>query len=82
MGARILGHVEEMQNVISGVLHHHEWYDGSGYPSGRAGEGNPLQARIIAITDAFDALTTDRPPPGIIARRSSGSSCASFRRPF
>lgn len=61
IGARILDHVKEMQDVIPGVLHHHEWYDGSGYPVGLPGEWIPLQAWIIAIADAFDALTTDRP---------------------
>lgn len=61
IGARILGYVEEMKEVIPGVLHHHEWFDGSGYPDGLQGEQIPLQARIVAIVDAFDALTTDRP---------------------
>lgn len=61
IGARILGYVDEMKAVIPGVLHHHEWFNGSGYPDGLAGEQIPLQARIIAIADAFDALTTDRP---------------------
>jgi len=61
IGAKILGFVEEMGDVIPGVLHHHEWFDGSGYPEGLKGEGIPLQARIIAIADAYDALTTDRP---------------------
>jgi len=61
IGARILGYVKEMQGVIPGVLHHHERFDGSGYPDGLKGERIPLNARIIAIADAFDALTTDRP---------------------
>jgi len=61
IGAKILGYVEEMKEVIPGVLHHHEWYDGTGYPDRLTGENIPLQARIIAIADAFDALTTDRP---------------------
>jgi putative nucleotidyltransferase with HDIG domain len=61
IGAKILGYVEEMKEVIPGVLHHHEWYDGSGYPAGLKGEGIPLLARIIAAADAFDAFTTDRP---------------------
>lgn len=61
IGANILQHVEEMREVVPGVLHHHEWFDGSGYPDRLAGEQIPLQARIIAIADAFDALTTDRP---------------------
>ncbi|GMR04929.1 MAG: HD domain-containing protein [Thermodesulfobacteriota bacterium] len=61
IGARILGYVDEMVNVIPGVYNHHEWFDGSGYPEGLKGEKIPLQARIIAIADAYDALTTDRP---------------------
>ncbi len=61
IGARILGFVDEMQDVIPGVQYHHEWFDGSGYPSGLRGEEIPISARIIAIADAFDALTTDRP---------------------
>jgi putative nucleotidyltransferase with HDIG domain len=61
IGANILGYVKEMEAVIPGVLHHHEWFNGKGYPHGLAGEKIPLQARIIAIADAFDALSTDRP---------------------
>ncbi|MBA3016148.1 MAG: HD domain-containing protein [Proteobacteria bacterium] len=61
IGAKILGYVEEMKEVIPGVLHHHEWFDGSGYPDGLSGDKIPLQARVIAIADAFDALTTNRP---------------------
>ncbi len=61
IGARILGFVEEMSDVIPGVLYHHECFDGSGYPEGLTGEEIPLHARIIAIADAYDALTTDRP---------------------
>lgn len=61
IGARILGHVSEMTDVIGGVRHHHERFDGRGYPSSLAGEAIPLNARIISIADAYDALTTDRP---------------------
>lgn len=61
IGAKILGFVDEMKDIIPGVLHHHEKFDGSGYPDRLKGEGIPLSSRIIAITDAFDALTTDRP---------------------
>ena len=43
------------------IRHHHEWWDGSGYPDGLAGEEIPLEARIIAVADAFDAMTCDRP---------------------
>ena len=61
IGARILEHIEEMEGVIQGVRHHHERFNGSGYPDGLKGKNIPLNARIIAISDAFDALTTDRP---------------------
>lgn len=61
IGARILDHVREMTDVIPAVRHHHEWFNGRGYPDGLAGEAIPLNARIIAIADAYDALTTDRP---------------------
>jgi HD-GYP domain-containing protein (c-di-GMP phosphodiesterase class II) len=43
------------------VLYHHEHYDGSGYPYGLAGEEIPIEARIFALADTFDALTSDRP---------------------
>jgi HD-GYP domain-containing protein (c-di-GMP phosphodiesterase class II) len=43
------------------VLHHHEHWDGSGYPDGLAGEEIPLGARIILVADAFEAITADRP---------------------
>jgi HD-GYP domain-containing protein (c-di-GMP phosphodiesterase class II) len=43
------------------VLHHHEHWDGSGYPDGLAGEAIPLGSRIILVADAFVAITTDRP---------------------
>jgi response regulator RpfG family c-di-GMP phosphodiesterase len=43
------------------VRHHHEWWDGSGYPDGLAGEEIPLEARIVSVADAFDAMSCDRP---------------------
>lgn len=61
IGARILAMADGMKEVVPGVRHHHEWFDGSGYPDGLTGEDIPLSARVIAIADAFDALTTDRP---------------------
>ena len=72
IGAKILSHVEEMRGVISGVRHHHEKFDGSGYPDGLSGDAIPLMARIIAIGDAFDALTTERPYRSAVDR---GSAC-------
>ena len=43
------------------VLYHQEWYNGQGYPEGLAGEEIPLGARIVAVIDAYDAITSDRP---------------------
>ncbi|MBI5101939.1 MAG: HD domain-containing protein [Nitrospirae bacterium] len=60
-GSEILEHVKKLSHVIPGVRSHHEKYDGTGYPDGLAGRGIPLVARIIAVADAFDAMTSDRP---------------------
>ena len=60
-GAEILGHVGQMKEVIPGVRGHHEKIDGSGYPDRLKGLDIPLIARIIAVADTFDAMTTDRP---------------------
>ena len=43
------------------VMHHHEWWNGGGYPAGLCGEEIPLGARIIAVCDAYDAMVSDRP---------------------
>lgn len=59
-GYLILGSVNNMAQHAKYVLHHHEHWDGSGYPSGLKGEQIPLQARIIGIADAFDAMTSTR----------------------
>jgi HD-GYP domain-containing protein (c-di-GMP phosphodiesterase class II) len=60
IGARILGDVKQIQDVIPGVLHHHERYDGRGYPHKLAGEAIPLMGRIICLADCFDAMTSSR----------------------
>lgn len=49
-----------MPNIADGALYHHEKYDGTGYPNGLSGENIPLAARIIALADAYDAITSDR----------------------
>lgn len=61
IGARILQPVAAMARVVPGVRHHHECMNGMGYPSGLRGAEIPRMARIIAIADAFDAMSTDRP---------------------
>lgn len=60
LGHRIL-RTAGLDDVAGWVLHHHERVDGSGYPYGLKGENIPLEARIIFVADAFDAMTADRP---------------------
>lgn len=60
IGAHILGDVTMFKNIIPIVLHHHERFDGRGYPSQLAGEAIPLFARIAAVADTFDAMTSKR----------------------
>lgn len=59
-GARIVEHIPHLQNIAPIIRTHHERFDGSGYPLGLTGEKIPLAARIIAVTDAFSAMTEDR----------------------
>lgn len=60
-GADLLANIRQFGNVIPAVRHHHEMYNGKGYPDGLKGEGIPLIARILAVTDAYDAMKSDRP---------------------
>jgi putative nucleotidyltransferase with HDIG domain len=61
IGSEILRHIDFLDEAKVVVLHHHERWDGQGYPDGLAGEAIPLQARVFAVADTLDALTTDRP---------------------
>jgi len=61
IGYRIVQQVPVLRGVAPAILHHHERFDGDGYPSKLSGEEIPLQARIIAVADAFCAMTTHRP---------------------
>jgi putative nucleotidyltransferase with HDIG domain len=61
MGAQIIGSIASMEDIAPCVMHHHERVDGTGYPAHLIGDAIPLGARIIAVADAFDAMTTDRP---------------------
>ncbi len=60
-GYDLLKRLKPLQPMLPGVLHHHESWDGSGYPHGLAGEDIPLIGRILAVADAFDAMTSNRP---------------------
>jgi HD-GYP domain-containing protein (c-di-GMP phosphodiesterase class II) len=61
IGRQILERIPFLRDAIPVVLHHHERWDGTGYPRGLAGSAIPLGARIFALADAFDAMTFDRP---------------------
>jgi HD-GYP domain-containing protein (c-di-GMP phosphodiesterase class II) len=60
IGARILADIKQVQDLIPGVLYHHERYDGKGYPTRLSGENIPLMGRIICVADCFDAMTSNR----------------------
>jgi len=61
IGHAILKHLEQLDYVLPGVLNHHEAVNGGGYPAGLVGEAIPLHGRILAVADAYDAMTSDRP---------------------
>ncbi len=60
-GAEILGMAPFLDRYVAIVAAHHEWYDGTGYPEGRKGAGIPVHSQMIALADAYDAMTTTRP---------------------
>ena len=61
VGARMIEPIEILSGVVPVVRHHHEYYDGSGYPDGLGGEEIPLAARIVAAVDAYDVMMRGRP---------------------
>jgi HD-GYP domain-containing protein (c-di-GMP phosphodiesterase class II) len=61
VGASLVGRVRSLRHAVGCVLHHHERWDGGGYPHGLRGEQIPLEARILAVADAYDAMTSTRP---------------------
>ena len=60
IGSKILAPAKIFNDLVPMVLHHHERYDGRGYPVGLSGEDIPLMARIVCVADSFDAMTSDR----------------------
>jgi diguanylate cyclase (GGDEF)-like protein/putative nucleotidyltransferase with HDIG domain len=77
LGAEILRHVVDLVNCLPAILHHHEHFDGTGYPSGLQSDNIPLEARILAIADAYDAITSLRP---YRRRLSSQEALAELKR--
>ncbi len=61
LGVAILKHVESLNGCLAAIQYHHERYDGTGYPAGLKGENIPLDARIMAVADSYDAMTSLRP---------------------
>jgi diguanylate cyclase (GGDEF)-like protein/putative nucleotidyltransferase with HDIG domain len=60
-GVAILKHIKSLGSCLPVIQHHHEHFDGKGYPAGLSGENIPLEARILAVADAYDAMTSPRP---------------------
>ncbi len=61
LGVSILKHVDSLSDCLAGIKYHHEHYDGSGYPASLKGDNIPQDARILAVCDAYDAMTSSRP---------------------
>lgn len=61
LSARIIKHIKFLEMSLPSILHHHEWYNGNGYPNGLKGNKIPLGSRIIAVADAFEAMSSSRP---------------------
>ena len=61
LSMRIIEPLPHLGNIIPIIYHHHERFDGNGYMDGKAGDKIPLGARIIAVADSFEAMTSDRP---------------------
>lgn len=70
IGYRILRDIPQLEDVLPGVLHHHERFDGKGYPHGLSGDRTPLMARIIALADSFDAMSSNRTYRSALNRQS------------
>lgn len=60
-GAQMISEKAQHANIRDAVLHHHEWYNGMGYPNGLKGNEIPLDARIMSVADVYDAMTSNRP---------------------
>ena len=79
IGVKIMEGVEFFKDKIPMIRHHHEHYDGNGYPDGLAGEAIPLEARIISLPDAFDAMTSARPHRGVMPLQNVLSELEKFK---
>jgi len=78
-GAEILHLAESLRKYIPAVLHHHEWYNGKGYPHGLQGDEIHIYAQIVAIADTYDAMTTSRPYRKGCSREEATAEIMKFR---
>ena len=77
--AELVSTVSQLQDIVAAVRHHHENWDGSGYPDGLAGDDIPLGARVVLFADTIDAMTTDRPYRKALGEAQVRSELAKFR---
>jgi len=77
IGFRLVEQVPGMDDIAPAILHHHEWFDGSGYPSRLRGADIPIEARIICVADSFSAMTEQRP---YRERMSLDDACSELQR--
>jgi putative two-component system response regulator len=78
IGERLLRPLGFASGIASAIRHHHEWWNGRGYPDGLRGEEIPLVSRIIAVVDAFDAMTCDRPYRQAVAHADAAEELRRF----
>jgi len=79
IGATILKSINSFKFLVPSVYHHHEKFDGSGYPHGIKGEAIPLHARIIAVADSFDAITSNRPYRNAFSLKEAVSELENYK---
>ena len=72
-GAEIVSHFGRLREAVPLIRHHHERWDGKGYPDGLAGEEVPVEAFIVGLADAWDAMTTDRPYRGALTMEAAAA---------
>jgi putative nucleotidyltransferase with HDIG domain len=77
-GAEILSKAPSLLKYIPAVKHHHEWFDGTGYPDGLAGDKIPKAAAIISLADVYDAMTSDRPYRKALSREEAQDEIAAL----
>ena len=77
IAARMPGSFPNLTDIVPGIPHHHERWDGEGYPGGLTGQDIPLHSRLIALADAYDAMTSSRPYRHALA---SDAAVAEMRR--